>query len=215
MGSGPRSGAYSDQRFTNWSTHDPHWLEAQGLPPRIRAKAQIPQDGENSLGVFERPLASGFVRPWTVTDVVEVLTGVPRAFVSGLSGVYLMGGTARQRRLRTLTFGMYWNTHIYLFPLPDHWLTEGLPASSKPSEIKKYTNFGAVVKSSDRGGSTVIFDEPNLRRFYLYDVLLHELGHHVDRLGTAKSPERYALWFAEYQYARLPGLRMEPRVSSN
>ena len=90
-----------------------------------------------------------------------------------------------------------------------------MPTSSKPSEIKKYTKFGAVVKSSDRGGSTVVFDEPNLRRFYLYDVLLHELGHHVDRLGAAKSPERYALWFAEFQYARLPGLGLEPPVASD
>lgn len=169
----------------------------------MRAKWEIPRDGEGSLGVYERPLASGFIRPWTVDDVVEVLTRVPSLFVSGLTGVYLMGGTARQRRLRSLTFGMYFSERIYLFPVPLERLTQGWRTSSKPTEMKKYTRFGAVVKSSDRGGATVAFNDQNLRRFYLYDVLLHELGHHADRLGAAKSAERYAMWFAEFQYAPL------------
>jgi len=43
----------------------------------------------------------------------------------------------------------------------------------------------------------------------------NELGHHVDRFGAAKSPERYALWFAEFQFARLPGLGLEPPVTSH
>lgn len=211
-GSGPRSGMYSNQRFTNWSPHDPHWSEAQGLPLRMRPKVAIPRDGEGSLGVFERPLASGFIRPWTVDDVVDVLTRVPSSFVSGLSGVYLMSGTARQRRLRSLTFGMYLSARIYLFAVPQQRLSEGWTTSSKPSDITKYTKFGAVQKVSDRGRTVITFDEQNLRRFYLYDVLLHELGHHVDRFGALKSAERYAMWFAEFQYARLPGVGLEPPI---
>ena len=39
-----------------------------------------------------------------------------------------------------------------------------------------------------------------LRRFYLLDVLLHELGHHVGRLDDRhkdrKTAERFADWFA-------------------
>ncbi len=169
----------------------------------MRAKAEIPQEGEDSLGVFERPLSPGFIGPWTVNDLVVVLTQVPSAFLSGLSGVYLMAGTARQRRLRSLTFGIYASARIYLFPVPQESLAQGWPSSSKPSEIKRYTKFGATVESSGRRGATVTFDERNLRRFYLYDVLLHELGHHVDRFGAARNAERYALWFSEFQHARL------------
>lgn len=91
-------------------------------------------------------------------------------------------------------------------------LSEGWITSSKPSEITKYTKFGAVQKVSDRGRTVITFDEQSLRRFYLYDVLLHELGHHVDRFGALKGAERYALWFAEFQHARLPGVGLGPPI---
>ena len=44
------------------------------------------------------------------------------------------------------------------------------------------------------------FSLRSLRRFYLYDVLLHELGHHVDKRADEKNNaarERYAEWFVE------------------
>lgn len=101
-GSGPRSGMYSNQRFTNWSPHDPHWSEAQGLPLRMRPKVAIPRDGEGSLGVFERPLASGFIRPWTVDDVVDVLTRVPNLgsiwWADGSAGTPLPPASMGRRR---------------------------------------------------------------------------------------------------------------------
>lgn len=191
---------YSEQRFTNWTPHDPYWSEAEGLPPRMRPRAVIPQKDDRSVGVFERPLAAGLIRPWTVEDVVGVLRRVPAAFVAGLAAVYLMGGTARQGRRRALTFGMYSDAGIYLFPVLERRLAEGWPTSANPANLSKYTRFGAAVTPLSRGAATVIFDDQNLRRFYLYDVLLHELGHHVDRSGAAKNGERYALWFAEFQY---------------
>jgi len=46
------------------------------------------------------------------------------------------------------------------------------------------------------------FTETSLSRFYLYDVLLHELGHHVDRRERQhdrRASENYAKWFAEVQ----------------
>lgn len=202
-GSGPRSGLYSEQRFTNWSPHDPYWSEAEGLPTRMRPSAVIPQDEDRSLCVYERPLAAGFTRPWSVDDVVDVLRRVPPTFATGLSAVYLMGGTARQGRRRALTFGMYSDGRIFLFPVAEQRIAEGWRTSANPANLSKYTKFGAAVRPPNRGAATVIFEDQNLRRFYLYDVLLHELGHHVDRTGTSKNGERYALWFAEFQYAHL------------
>ena len=41
--------------------------------------------------------------------------------------------------------------------------------------------------------------------FYLQDILVHEIGHHVDRanLGHPKESEAYARWFAtEYGFRR-------------
>ena len=40
-------------------------------------------------------------------------------------------------------------------------------------------------------------DLDTLRRFYLRDVLMHEMGHHVDSQNvTKKARERFAEWFA-------------------
>ena len=54
-------------------------------------------------------------------------------------------------------------------------------------------------------------DEESLKRFYLQDVLMHELGHHVDSPNfiskSDKKAEGFAEWFAsEYGY-RLARLR--------
>jgi len=43
------------------------------------------------------------------------------------------------------------------------------------------------------------FTEPALRQFYLTEVLLHEVGHHVMRDGAQRNrqaEERFANWFA-------------------
>jgi len=153
--------------------------------------------------VFERALAPGFARTCSVEEVVDVLGSVPCEYLLGLSGVYLMAGTSKQQRLRKLTFGLYYRERIFLFPVPLDRLSQGWPCSSNPSDVKRYTKFGARVSSSRGGRSTVTLDEIGLQRFYLYDVLLHELGHHVDRLRRTGDPERYARWFAEFQQSQL------------
>jgi hypothetical protein len=209
-GSGQRSGLYSQQRYTNWTAHDPHWSEITALPPVLRPTAQVPMPDADVLDIVERPLADQFHRPYTVADVVNVLTTIPASHLSGLDGVYLMGGTAKQRRTRNLTFGMYSQNRIYLFPVATQRLADGWTCPNNPAQVQIYVRCGAHVRTSKRG-ATVTFDEESLRRFYLIDVLPHEIGHHVDhaRGSTSRDAERFAEWFADYQYTALgrPGTK--------
>ena len=202
-GSGPRSGLYSEQRFTNWSPHDPYWAEIEMLAPGMRPRATIPRNGSVPLGIFDRPLAEGFVRPWSVEDVAKVLCSIPEKFLMDLTGVYLLGGTVRQIRLRNITYGMYSSCQIFLCAFPQRMLEQLLPSTPKPSEMQPFTKFGAVFKHTAKGATRLVFDESSIRKFMLFDVLLHEVGHHVDRDHVADDSERYARWFAEYQHARL------------
>jgi len=74
----------------------------------------------------------------------------------------------------------------------------------KPTTIKEYERMGAKWTQRDSGW-WLEFDRSSLRRFYLYDVFLHELGHHVDRRRwkrDTESAERYAEWFAQ-EYAQM------------
>jgi len=209
-GGGERSNAYSSQRFTNWRPHDPYWAEVEALPRKMRPRAQVDRDPAAPLGIFERPLAEGFVRPWTVRDVADVLGAIPQGFLVDLSGVFLLGGTAKQRGLTKLTYGMYsaWygstsGHRVFLCAVPENRLALKWSKMRKPSVVREYTKFGATINPDGTGGAVVKFDLSSLRQYYLYDVLLHEIGHHVDREDRADNAERYANWFAEYQHARL------------
>ena len=155
------------------------------------------------LDIVERPLADQFNRPYSVTDVVGVLTAIPAGHLSGLDRVCLMGGTAKQRRARSLTFGMYSQNRIYLFPVATERLANGWTSPNNPDRCRSACA-AEPVRTWNRG-ATVTFDEESLRRFYLIDVLPHEIGHHVDhaRGSTSRDAERFAEWFADYQYTAL------------
>ena len=204
---GPRSGLYSEQRFTNWTRHDPYWSEVDALPPSMAPRASIELPNGSALPIFDRPLAEGFLRPWSIQDVVGVLTAIPEGLLDGLSGVYLLGGTARQRQGKTFLYGMYQGSRIFLFPLQARMLSQIWKHRPKPNIEKNYTKFGATITSNGKGQVVLSFDAKSLRAFYLYDVLLHEVGHHVDEADSSPNRERYANWFAEYQYARIRELR--------
>jgi len=201
-GSGQRSGLYSDQRFTNWSTHDPYWSEVETLPQKMRPRAEVARGTEVPLGI-NRPLAQGFVRPWSVEDVADVLQSIPDQFLTGLTGVFLLGGTSRQRSLKRLAYGIYSTNRVFLFALPERMLEQSLSKMPKPNVAHAYTKFGVTITPSDKGGAKLRFDAVSLRSYFLHDVLLHEVGHHVDREHRSDNAERYATWFAEFQHARL------------
>jgi hypothetical protein len=183
--------------------HSPYFAETETLAPKMRPRALVTRDFEEPLGVFDRPLSDGFLRTWSTEDVVGVLEAIPKKFLTELVGVFLLGGTARQRQLKKITFGMYSRSRIFLFALPSHMLTQQWSKVPKPSLAKEYTKFGATFTPAAKGTATLTFDESSLRLFYLYDVLLHEVGHHVDREGRSDDAERYAHWFADFQHARL------------
>ena len=95
--SGMRSNLYSEQRYTNWSQHDPWWSEAKSIPSTMRPRAEVDLPSGESVPVFDRKLRDGFIRPWSIEDVVEVLRAVPHEHLHQLEGVYLMGGNFKSR----------------------------------------------------------------------------------------------------------------------
>jgi hypothetical protein len=198
-----RSNAYSDQRFTNWTTHDPFWSEANSLPATMRPRAEVVLSNDKRVPIYDRRLNEGFLRPWSVGDVTAVLEATPPEYLEGLDGVYLMGGTSAQQRSRKLIYGQYWQRRIFLYPFPAKMLSQRWKSAPKPSLANEYLRFGARITPHQRGAVLLEFDTSSLRLFFLYNVLLHEIGHHVDRADVSENTERYAHWFADYQRAQL------------
>jgi hypothetical protein len=204
-GSGPRSGLYSEEKFTNWTPFDPFAAEARRASTDRRPDASLELGPDRIVRIFEAPLQPGFVRPFSAADVRQTLSEVPSENLEGLTSVLLLGGTAKQRRSRRLCYGRYSGGCIYLHPLADSFLVQRWDRPPKPSVVREYTRFGASFKR-ESGEWTLSFTPQSLRLFYLYDVLLHEVGHHTERnlrVGPSPASERYATWFAQYQSLKL------------
>lgn len=199
--SGERSNSYSRSKFSNWMRFDPFSLEVKAVRRRGTLKPVLRMD-EIDLPIFSVPLHPLFLRPCTAADVLNVLSKVPRRFLPGLSGVYLLGGSAKQAVAANgslFRFGCYMPGYIFLHAFPRDGLSLMLTSGLKPSTIQEYRRAGArVATCGDK--SEVLFDEESLRRFYLFDVLLHEVAHHVDKHvfeRPNRDAERFAEWFVQ------------------
>ena len=203
-GGGERSNNYSGSKYTNWSRYNPFDLEISSLPEDLKPRLSIEIDS-TSISVYVRSLHPGFVYPVNLKDVKEVLAQVPPAFLNNLCSVYLLGGTSKQLKAskKCFRYGCYESGIIYLYAFPKWMLKEHWGKRPKPTIIEEYKRMGATW-TQDESGWWLEFDRLSLRRFYLYDVLLHELGHHVDQRlwkRDVASVERYAEWFAQ-EHAR-------------
>ena len=144
--------------------------------------------------------------PVAEADIRAELARVPQIFLRGLNAVILLGGSKKQEiaNRSLFIFGRYMSNVIFLCPYPKIALCENYKTLPKPSILADYERAGVQFRRS-KNGWEIVFDEASLKKFYLRDVLVHELGHHVDRdtLGnkTQRKREGFAEWFAsEYGY---------------
>lgn len=203
-GSGERSNRYSESKYTNWCRYNPFDLEISALPDDLRSELNI-ETGTALVPVYKRDLHTDFMRPVEPEDVRDVLCRVPSDFLNSLRGIYLLGGTSKQLRAskKRFRYGCYGYGRIYLYAFPRRMLRERWGRLPKPTIVEEYQRMGAQWKQNDSGW-WLEFDRSSLKRFYLFDVLLHELGHHADKRVWSRdteSAERYAEWFAR-EYAR-------------
>jgi hypothetical protein len=199
---------YSESKFTHWSRYDPYEGERASLLPTLPAKAAFVVGEGELINLYEVPLHKAFMRPYTSQDVLDLLATIPADFLRGLRDIYLLGGTVKQERnaLGDLyRYGAYgWcEIHLYAFPRRRlEWRRKQMPS---PHVRHEYERAGAVFRQD---GDDVVcsFDTSALQTFYLRDVLLHEVGHHVDRHNRGKGvgrAERFAHWFVrEYGFRR-------------
>lgn len=197
-----RSDMYSESKFSHWARYDPYASsEDARLPRGLQPAAVVPTGSGASCPVYQRPLHPAFVWPVTPQDVAGVLSLLPPRYLKGLGGVVLLGGTAKQDKVcysGLFRYGCYAGDTIYLHAFPRRCLSYHFGRLPKPSVVQEYRRAGAAFEPGPSGWACR-FDRDSLRRFYLYDVLVHEVGHHVDRHNRHKSDrsaELFAEWFA-------------------
>jgi hypothetical protein len=153
---------------------------------------------------FEEKSHNSFIVPVTLQDLKSEYSKIPGSLRAGLKGIFLLGGTSKiQNTSKTnFRFGTYWNNCIFIHPYPKNLMEKSYAKSPRPHVLNDYKRVGAEVDVKN-GGVRVKFTKKALREFYLRDVFIHEMGHHVDRFfkkNDAKS-EGFAEWFAtEYGF---------------
>lgn len=210
-----RSNLYSTDKFGNWGRYDPYETEISALPRPLLPAAVVPVGtAGGECPIYELPLRPAFVRPFAAQDVCDALTSVPPRFLAGLRGVYLLGGTSRQARAcfgELFRYGCYGSGEVYLHAFPRALLETYYDRPPRPHLMNDYRRAGAVWEEATGGRGWVCrFDRASLRAFYLRDVLIHEVGHHVDRRNrhkTDQEAERYADWFARAFGGAVKGVR--------
>lgn len=204
-----RSNAYSESKCSNWMRFDPYQGELSSLPPNLKPTASYPINDDHKCRIYQRPVNHAFLRPYDADDVIQTLKLLPQEFLADLDAIYLMGGNRKQDQVawsNLSRFGTYCWKDIYLWAFPRCMLKCYYKGTPKPVFKQEYERAGATFEENNTG-YTCHFNEDCLKTFYLGNVLIHEIGHHVDRHNfdrkTYDEEERYAEWFArEYGFGR-------------
>lgn len=194
--SGIRSGFWCENKCTNLTPYSPYFSQADKL---VNAYwGQLETATEPFL--YESEPATGFIQPLTLADIKKLLAYLPEVFFTGLRGIFLCPGSKKQGKFSSIIYGSYSDFYrvIMIFPFPES-MCLFYRTQPKPSVCHEYERHGAIWKKEGRLWK-LEFSLEALRSFYIRDVLIHELGHHVDnlvlRIKNLNHCERFAEWFA-------------------
>ena len=149
--SGPRGNAYSESKFTNWTVYDPFFAECRAVFKQYDARISKSPKFPHIIAV--KPQLSEFIHPCKRADIRAKLKQMPASSYEGLRAVFILSGTRKQQTSWRSKLGCYgMYWNSCVFLFPYLYLHTWY----------HYT-----------------FDD--LRQFYLNDVLVHEIAHHIDR----------------------------------
>lgn len=192
-----RTGFYAESRMTNWRRFSP------GTEELHRVMARFGREIVDATDLLIRAVpvrSSSFLMPVTCEDVAATLDRVPKRFLQGLHAVFLLGGSAKQEQVarRAFAFGRYFLGFIVLHAYPLPMLKETWRHLPKPSVRREYDRVGATWRQVE-GGWQLEFTPEALHKFYLHEVLLHEVAHHADRWSgrPRRDEESFANWMAQ------------------
>ncbi len=120
--------------------------------------------------VIAIPTLEGFLQCCSPQQVEEKLRQMRPEFIEGLRAVFILGGT--QKQLKS------WDSSITTY---GHYWRSCIFLHAYPSGLGQW-------------------NPTDLRAFYVCDLLVHEIGHHVDQrpYSTKNEREKFAEAFARY-----------------
>ncbi|HEX3625558.1 MAG TPA: hypothetical protein VH280_09040 [Verrucomicrobiae bacterium] len=94
--SGPRSNAYSESKFTNWTPYDPFFAEARAVLKRFDGRiSRVPKFPHV---IVIKPQTPDFIHACTRAEIRARLERIPETSRKDLRAVFLLSGTRKQEK---------------------------------------------------------------------------------------------------------------------
>lgn len=196
---GVRQGLWSRSKCTNLTPFNP-WFSI--IEKKKHALERLIEKVADKPYIEVEPAAKGFIIPCTETEIRESINRIPPEFLKDLTAIIVIGGSSKiEKVVRKYCYGTYYNNWIFLAAYPETYMIFRWNKGIQPDRLIAYKQAGVKVEEI-KGGMQVIFDLESLKRFYLQDILIHEIAHHIDKTNTTfRERENFAKWFAtEYGY---------------
>jgi len=168
-----------------------------------------PEDWHEATGaegyhIVKREPGKGYRHVVTPRQIRTRLAQLPKSFIADLEVVQLCKMTRKKEF--SPCYGLQWGHAIYLYPFDDT-LDEYFIAPPPSWFVTETRMYGGRWEKSEPGVWRLCWSEASARDFQLNNVLIHELGHLIDKRNTNYvDQERFAEWFAiEYGYRRTGG----------
>ena len=193
---GVRSDRRSGSKITNRAAFRPFCSIADQL---TRKHAKDISRSEK-LYVYIEPTHEQFVFPVTEAEIRQALSLMPKAHLVDLRAVLVPSGTRKMLSCYDTcgVVGSYYQGIVYLYPTPNSVLRRVFSKAPNPERLRRFERVGGKIERV--GSETIVTMTPEmLRQYYLRDVLVHEVGHHFDRIhrgSTEREREGYAEWFS-------------------
>lgn len=167
------------------------------IPPEDWYEPQDPST--DGFKVVTQVPGDGYRHIVAEDDIRERLSELPAKFTAPLQVVQLSRMTRKKRSFPC--YGMQWGTALYLYPVESD-LVEYFGRPPRPAEYNDTRLFGGKWVHEHGSIWTLTWTPATIRDFYLNNVLIHELGHLLDKRNSSyRDRERFAEWFAiEYVF---------------
>lgn len=158
-----------------------------------------PREDGGAYSVVTQNPGRGFVHVVGEQEVRSRLSELPAELLAGLEIVQLSRMTRKKQSFPC--YGMQWGATIYLYPIEES-LEEYYDRPPKPMQSQEATAYGGRWIELGGGAWKLAWTQSTIKDFYLNNILIHELGHLVDRRNSRSvDRERFAEWFAlQYGY---------------
>jgi hypothetical protein len=158
-----------------------HVESADKIFDRVRG-IQMPRKSDvTPLFMEDQPSKDAYF-PASVTEITEVLGKIPKTDTAGITHIWLRRAKASEFRSGRIPFAEYVTRDdihlIVLYPWPENMI---FPLTKKPADavLTRYKKW-APEPFSHKGKWNLKWNATTVQDFYLHELLVREIGHHVD-----------------------------------